>query len=173
MERVLLLNATFEPLQLITQRRAVVMVFGERVEVIAARDDGSQFRSPTQSIPIPSIVRLTTYVKVPFRASQPPLSRKAVLLRDNHRCAYCQGHADTVDHVIPRSRGGLHDWANVVAACKRHNLQKGNRFLHELGWELPFQPKAPIGPLWRWRHLGDIDPRWEPFLGISAEAPAA
>jgi 5-methylcytosine-specific restriction endonuclease McrA len=173
MERVLLLNATFEPLQLLTPRRAVVMVLGERADVIAERDDGLAFRSPTFRLPIPSIVRLRTYVKVPFRATQPPLSRKAVLLRDGHRCAYCQGHADTVDHVIPRSRGGRHEWVNVVAACKRHNLQKGDRLLHELGWELPFQPKAPVGPLWRWRHLGEVDPRWELYLGPPSRRSAA
>jgi hypothetical protein len=62
---------------------------------------------------------------------------------------------------------------NVVAACKRHNLQKGNRFLHEIGWELPFKPEAPVGPLWRWKHLEDIDPRWEPFIGPTAAQSAA
>jgi 5-methylcytosine-specific restriction endonuclease McrA len=173
MERVLLLNATFEPLQLVTPRRAIILILGGRADVVESREDGAEFRSPTHSIQVPSIARLTSYVRIPFRASQPPLSRKAVLIRDGHRCAYCQGHADTVDHVIPRSRGGRHEWVNVVAACKRDNLQKGNRLLHELGWELPFTPAAPAGPLWRWRHLGEIDPRWEPYLGPSATQSAA
>ena len=170
MERVLLLNATYEPLQLVTARRAVVLVLGERAEVVAPRSDEAVFRSPRAATPVPSIVKLRHFVRVPFRATQPPLSRRAVLLRDRHRCAYCQGHADTIDHVVPRSRGGRHEWANVVAACKRHNLQKGDRFLEEIGWELPFEPAAPAGLLWRWRHLGEVDPLWAPYLGEAQSA---
>ena len=146
------------------------MVLGERAEVVDPRSDGEAFHSPTMTLAVPSIVRLTTFVKIPYRATQAPLSRRAVLTRDANRCAYCSGAADTVDHVIPRSRGGTHEWTNVVAACKRHNLQKGNRLLSELGWELAFQPQAPTGPLWRWRHLGQIDPEWEPYLGSARSA---
>ena len=170
MERVLLLNATFEPLQLLTSRRAVVLLLCERADVVAARENAPVFRSPMTSTPVPSIVKLRTFVRIPYRASTPPLSRRAVLLRDAHRCAYCQGHADTIDHVVPRSRGGSHEWENVVAACKRHNLQKGDRLLHELGWELPFPPQAPTGLLWRWQHLGDVDPLWEPYVGSTQSA---
>jgi 5-methylcytosine-specific restriction endonuclease McrA len=87
-----------------------------------------------------------------------------VLRRDGGRCAYCSAPADTVDHVIPRSRGGRHDWANVVAACQQDNLAKGDQLLDELGWALPFQPHAPEGHLWRLRHLSDVDPLWAPYL---------
>ncbi len=165
MERVLLLNASCEPLQLVTARRAITLLIGERAEVVAARNDALAFRSPSTETRVPSIVRLRNYVKVPFRSTQPPVSRRAVLLRDQYRCGYCDGHADTIDHVMPRSRGGRHEWTNVIAACKRHNLQKGDRLLHEIGWELLFEPTAPSGLLWRWRHLGEIDPLWEPYLG--------
>jgi 5-methylcytosine-specific restriction endonuclease McrA len=165
MGRVLLLNASFEPLQLITPRRAVLLVLLERAEVVARHDDAPRFRAPSAEVVVPSVVRLRHYVKVPFRAHQPPLSRRAVLARDHHRCAYCGNHADTVDHVVPRSRGGQHVWTNVVAACKRHNLQKGNRLLAELGWELRREPTAPSGLLWRWRHLDEVDPLWSDYLG--------
>jgi len=170
MERVLLLNATYEPLQLLSARRAVVLVLCDRAEIVAKEDDAPILHAPSMSVPVPSILRLTHYVRVPYRATVPPLSRRAVLARDQHRCAYCRGHADTIDHVIPRSRGGRHEWSNVVAACKRHNLMKGDRFLHEIGWELSFLPKAPEGLLWRWRHLGEVNPLWEPYIG---EAPTA
>lgn len=164
MGRVLLLNASFEPLQLITARRAVVMVMGERVDVVAQHDDAPRFRSQTTATAVPSVVRLRHYVKVPYRAMQPPLSRRAVLARDRHRCAYCGNHADTIDHVVPKSRGGRHEWTNLVAACKQHNLQKGNRLLSEIGWELRHEPAPPAGLLWRWRHLEGIDPLWLQFL---------
>ena len=64
----------------------------------------------------------------------------------------------------PGSRGGRHEWTNVVAACRRHNMQKGDRLLEELGWRLHFEPRAPDGPWWRWRHVADPDPLWAPYL---------
>ena len=165
MERVLLLNASFEPLQLVTARRAIVLVMCERADVVAQHDDAPRFRSPNRETTVPSVIKLRHYVRVPFRAGQAPLSRRGVLARDRHRCAYCGNHADTIDHVVPKSRGGRHEWTNVVAACKLHNLKKGNRLLEEIGWELPREPVAPVGLLWRWRHLEDIDPLWTDFLG--------
>jgi len=170
MGRVLLLNASFEPLQLVTDRRAVLLLVCERADVVAAREGAPVFRSPSVTTTVPSILKLRHYVSVPFRASQPPVSRRGVLLRDQHRCGYCDGHADTVDHIVPRSRGGQDEWTNVVAACKRHNLQKGDRLLHEIGWELLVEPRAPVGVLWRWRHLGDIDPLWIEYLGKAQPA---
>jgi 5-methylcytosine-specific restriction endonuclease McrA len=86
------------------------------------------------------------------------------LARDAHRCAYCDGVGDTIDHVVPRSRGGRHEWTNVVAACRRHNMQKGDRLLEELGWKLRTEPRVPEGISWRWRYLNEIDPLWAPFL---------
>ena len=170
MERVLLLNASYEPLQLVTARRAILMLISNRADAVATHDDPRVFRSPSFEIPIPSVVRLRTYVKIPYQATLPPLSRRAVLIRDRHRCAYCDGPADTVDHVIPRSRGGTHEWLNVVACCKAHNLKKGNRLLSEIGWELLFQPVVPVGMLWKWRHLGEADPLWAQVLGEAVNA---
>ena len=92
------------------------------------------------------------------------MTRRSLLLRDSYRCAYCLEHADTIDHVVPRSRGGRHEWTNVVAACRRHNMQKGDRLLEEIGWRMHFEPRVPDGPWWRWRHLPDPDPLWAPYL---------
>jgi 5-methylcytosine-specific restriction endonuclease McrA len=162
--RVLLLNATFEPLQLVSERRAVVLVLAGRAEALVIPEDAALCRSTSLTVQVPSIVRLHNVVRLPSRVRTPPLTRRAVLLRDNHKCAYCLEPGDTVDHVVPRSRGGGHEWTNVVTACRRHNTLKGDRLLDELGWSLRIEPKIPDGPWWRWRHLHDPDPLWEPFL---------
>jgi 5-methylcytosine-specific restriction endonuclease McrA len=145
MGRVLLLNATYEPLQLVSDRRAVVLLLVGRAEAVATHDEPRIIRSPRLSVTVPSIVRLTTLVRLPPHARIPPVTRRAVLARDRQRCAYCGEHADTVDHIVPRSRGGVHDWSNVVAACRRHNVEKGDRLLEELGWRLRHEPSAPQG----------------------------
>jgi 5-methylcytosine-specific restriction endonuclease McrA len=168
MERVLLLNATYEPLALVSDRRAVILMLGGRAEPIAFRPDAVVFHSELLDVEVPSIVRLSHMVRIPRWARTPPLTRRAVLRRDNGQCAYCSEPADTVDHVIPRSRGGRHEWGNVVASCKRDNLSKGDRLLSELGWSLGFHPSAPDGHLWRLRHLTEVDPQWEPYLAAAS-----
>lgn len=162
--RVLLLNATFEPLQLVSERRAVVLMLAGRAEAIAMPDEPEVCRSSSLVIEIPAIVRLHDMVKLPSKIRTPPLTRRSLLLRDSYRCAYCLEHADTIDHVVPRSRGGRHEWTNVVAACRRHNMQKGDRLLEEIGWRMHFEPRVPDGPWWRWRHVPDPDPLWAPYL---------
>ncbi len=168
MERVLLLNATYEPLALVSDRRAIVLVLAGRAEPVAFRPSGRVFHSAQLSVEVPAIVRLSQIVRIPRWARTPPLTRRAVLRRDNGVCAYCSEMADTVDHVVPRSKGGQHEWTNVVASCKRDNLLKGDRLLSELGWSLPFKPRAPDGHLWRLRHLAEVDPLWEPYLAAAS-----
>jgi 5-methylcytosine-specific restriction endonuclease McrA len=157
----LVLNATYEPLCVVPMRRAVVLVLAEKA-VVVERTDGT-LHSERQSVEIPSVVRLSHYVRVPYRKGV-PLTRRAVLERDDHRCAYCPRRADTVDHVVPRSRGGQHVWTNVVAACCRCNHKKGSHLLCELGWTLPFRPGEPpatVALLVGWARR---DPAWEPYL---------
>ncbi|HMD45660.1 MAG TPA: HNH endonuclease [Acidimicrobiales bacterium] len=168
MGRVLLLNATYEPLALVSDRRAVVLVLAGRAEAVAFRPETPVFRSAHLVIEVPAIVRLCHMVRIPRWARTPPLTRRAVLRRDSGRCAYCTEPADTIDHVVPRSRGGRHEWSNVVAACKRDNLLKGDQLLSELGWSLGFKPAAPEGHLWRLRHLSEVDPLWEPYLAAAS-----
>jgi 5-methylcytosine-specific restriction endonuclease McrA len=168
MGRVLLLNATFEPLQLVSERRAVVLLLNGRAESIATAEDAQICHSQSLAVPVPSIVRLHTMVKLPTRMRTPPLTRRSLLLRDGYRCAYCLGYADTIDHVIPRSRGGRHEWSNVVAACRRDNMKKGDRLLEELGWRLSVEPRVPEGLSLKWRHLPDPDPLWAPFLPLAS-----
>lgn len=159
----LLLNATYEPIRVISAKRAVLLLVVEVAEMV--EDSGECFHSAGgKVVPVPSVLRLLRRVKVPMRASL-PITRRNVVARDNHRCAYCGGKADTVDHVKPRSRGGRHSWENVVAACKPCNSLKDDRTLAELGWKLPFKPYAPKGQLWIYAGLVEDDVRWRDYLG--------
>ena len=117
------------------------------------------------SVPIPTVVRLARFVRVPYRR-EVPLTRRAVLDRDAHTCAYCAGRADTIDHVRPRSRGGLHTWTNVVAACARCNHRKGDRLLSDIGWHLPTPPAAPPATVAVVMGWASRDPSWEPYLEL-------
>ena len=117
---------------------------------------------------MPSVVRLTRYVRVPYR-THVGLSRRAIFARDGGRCAYCRGSAETIDHVFPRSRGGLHAWENVVAACARCNHSKGDKTPAELGWRLHALPAAPK----RRRLAGARAPRPRPPLGRLARPARA
>jgi 5-methylcytosine-specific restriction endonuclease McrA len=97
-----------------------------------------------------------------------PVSRRGVLRRDNHRCGYCGSAASTIDHVMPRSRGGKDTWENLVACCLRCNNLKGDRTPAEMNWNLQLNPRAPHGMTWLVRGIERAQPDWEEFL-----APAA
>lgn len=165
----LLLNATFEPLCVVSSRRAVVLVLTEKAVPVEDGDDA--FHSVTTTVRVPSVVRLTRYVRVPYRA-QVPLTRKAVFARDGGRCAYCGAPATSLDHVMPRSRGGPHAWENVVASCARCNHTKADRIIAELGWRLRTVPRAPTGTVWRVLGSRTPDPRWQSYL-VDGEAATA
>ena len=161
MSGALVLNATYEPLCVVPLRRAVVLVLAEKAIVVEA--GAEVMHSARTSIQVPTVVRLSRYVRVPYRR-EVPLTRRAVLDRDTHLCMYCGIRADTIDHVRPRSRGGLHVWTNVVAACARCNHRKGDRLLSELGWHLevaPSQPPATVAVVMGWAKK---DPAWQRYL---------
>lgn len=157
----LVLNATYEPLGVVPQRRAVVLVLAHRATVVES--GAGAFHAERVCVPVPRVVRLTRYVAVPYRGGV-PLTRRTLFERDGHRCAYCEGRAETVDHVVPRSRAGAHDWANVVAACRRCNHQKSDRLLGELGWELRFTPRTPSRTLTLLRGHARSEPTWAPYV---------
>jgi 5-methylcytosine-specific restriction endonuclease McrA len=138
-------------------------------KAVCVVDGDGILHSARTALPVPSVVRLTHYVRVPYRAHV-GLSRRAVFARDGGRCAYCSGPAETIDHVMPRSRGGQHDWDNVVAACARCNHSKGDRLITELGWRLHRQPAPPRGQAWRVLGHRTPDPRWSDWLDLPAAA---
>ena len=157
----LVLNATYEPLCVVGARRAVVLVITGKAVAVAAAD--TVMHSERTDVPVPVVVRLSRFVRVPFRATV-PLTRRAVFARDGGRCVYCGAPATSLDHVVPRSRGGAHAWDNVVSACSRCNHIKADRTVADLGWRLARQPTAPIGSAWTVVGGRRIDPRWLPWL---------
>ena len=159
----LLLNATYEPLCVVSSRRAIVLVLGAKAEAVDVTDE--EVHAERIALAVPIVVRLTRYVRVPYPA-QVPLSRRAVFTRDGSTCVYCGGSATSIDHVVPRSRGGTHTWDNVVAACRRCNHTKADRSLAEMGWVLPHPPRTPSGAAWRLLGTRTVDPRWRDWLGM-------
>jgi 5-methylcytosine-specific restriction endonuclease McrA len=159
--RSLILNATFEPLGVVAHRRAIVLVLGEKAEIVER--NGALYHSEHLAIEAPSVIRLRYYVRVPRRLHVAP-SRKAVFLRDGHSCQYCGRPAENVDHVMPRSRGGGHTWDNVVASCRRCNGRKENRLPGEVGLKLRHPPKAPHDGFWLRLLVGQAEPEWLPYL---------
>lgn len=166
MTAALVLNASYEPLGVVALRRAVVLVLSEKAFVVEAGT--VTLHSERQSLLAPSVVRLARYVRVPYRHCV-PLSRRAVMARDRHICAYCTRRADTMDHVQPRSRGGRHEWTNVVAACASCNHRKGDRLLSELGWALTSVPVQPTAPVALALSSRTVEPVWHRYLGVGDE----
>jgi 5-methylcytosine-specific restriction endonuclease McrA len=162
---VLLLNATYTPLRIITLKRAVVLVLQQKAEIVEEEPD-RLVRAARISLPAPKVIRLTRFVKVPYRG-RIPLTGRAVLVRDKHVCAYCGRRANTIDHVVPKSRDGKHSWENVVAACTACNAKKSNRLLSELGWNLSFKPFAPKGNFWLVFGITEPDPVWDQYLAVA------
>jgi 5-methylcytosine-specific restriction endonuclease McrA len=159
MGRALVLNASHQPLAVISARRAVVLVLKDKAEVLVA--DGEVYRSERLAVEAPSVLRLRHFVHVPYRATA-PLTRRAVFARDDWTCQYCGAQAENLDHVVPKSKGGLHVWENVVAACRRCNSRKENRLPEDAGLHLARRPFAP--PDGFRLSLGHLEPEWEPFL---------
>ncbi|CAN5803352.1 HNH endonuclease [soil metagenome] len=162
MARALVLNATYEPLSVVSTRRAVVLVMRQKASVVVARDE--LWASERTTVTVPSVVRLVSFVRVPYRRTV-PVTRRAVFGRDSHMCQYCGGMAESLDHVLPRSRGGEHTWDNVVACCRPCNIRKGDRLPDEAGFTLPRKPRAPRHFAWIYASAGySLDPDWQPYL---------
>ena len=159
--RALVLNATYEPICVVSSRRALILVLGEKAEIVHAT--AFEFRSERTRVPEPSVVRLVQYVRVP-RQTRVAITRRAVFARDGHRCQYCGGQAENIDHVVPRSRGGGHTWENVVAACRRCNSAKEDRLLEESTFVLRRRPIAPRSGVSLLAASGELRADWEPYV---------
>lgn len=166
--RVLLLNATYEPLTALPLRRAVVLLLAGKADVVHGDPSGLVLHSAGTSVQVPSVIRLRSYVRVPYRA-RIPMTRAALMHRDRFRCAYCGGKAETIDHVVPRSRGGEHSWENCVACCSDCNHRKADTMLSELGWTLRTVLVPPKGRHWRLLVAAEaVEPEWARYLGEPA-----
>jgi 5-methylcytosine-specific restriction endonuclease McrA len=164
--RTLVLNAGYEPLAVVSFRRALVLVMNHKATVLAA-DSEHPVVAATFAAPRPSVIVLTRYVRLPH-TRQIPVSRRGVLRRDSHKCAYCGKAASTIDHVQPRSRGGRDTWENLVACCLRCNNIKSDRTPLEMGWSLRFVPKAPHGVGWVVRGVEQPQAVWDEYLAAAA-----
>jgi 5-methylcytosine-specific restriction endonuclease McrA len=163
MQQVLVLNASYEPLNVCSVRRAHVLVWKGKAEILESSADG--LRSASNTYPWPHVIRLVQYVRVP-RAVQRKISRRALFARDGWRCVYCgDGHGRlTLDHVVPRSRGGESSWENVVTSCASCNHKKGNRLLEETQMTLSFVPRPPAPALFIQIAAPRIPSGWQPYL---------
>src|SRR5256885_3948386 len=140
--RVLVLNATYEPINVCTVRRAVVLLLKEKAELL----DQAAWRlhSEHQTHARPTVIRLTAYVKVPRDTHRRKITRRAVFARDSWTCQYCGSRSNlTVDHVVPKSKGGVSTWENIVASCAPCNRRKGNALARQVGMHLLRQPRTP------------------------------
>jgi len=173
MTSVLLLNMSYEPLGVVTHRRALSLLLRGRVE--AACEESLEMHGPSYILHIPRVIRLRRYINVPRRSVI--WSRKAVLRRDRYTCGYCGAKIGdkrrgrvldkgsfTVDHILPASRGGKNTWGNTICACAPCNQRKANRTPHEANMKLLWEPKTP-----RVTYLvasGDIPAAWKAYLEI-------
>lgn len=159
--KVLVLNASYEPLNVCNWRRAVVLVFKGKAEQV---EHNGKVIYP--NFHIPTVIRLRKYITVPYK--EIPLTRKNLMYRDHYSCQYCGIKSTnlTIDHVTPRSKGGADTWDNVVACCQRCNVKKGNRTPKEAGTKLLKQPRIPVGHLYfEIRRLATSDfPDWKKYI---------
>ncbi|MBA7637692.1 hypothetical protein ES703_45338 [subsurface metagenome] len=162
---VLVLNQSYEPLNICRVRRAVVLIYQNKAEML---ENGSGFiHSVSREFPVPSVIRLATIIRRPPRSTR-KLTRLEVFKRDHYTCQYCGKETRnlTLDHVIPRYRGGQHTWENVVSACVRCNRRKAGRTPQEAGMRLthhPFQPRI-TGLFYIPAHYPQVRSEWQKYL---------
>jgi len=170
-EWTLLLNNTFEPLKVVTWKKAIIMVMLEKVEVIEEYD--RVIRGVRFALRLPAVIRLNRFIR--RRTAIVKFSRQNLYVRDKGKCQYCGSTFDykglTYDHVIPRSRGGETEWTNVVTCCIACNLKKGGRTPEEAGMSLIRKPKAPIWIPLLTMSLGIAEPPdpWKDYLYLNVE----
>ena len=164
--RTLILNATYQPLSIATAKRSISLLLSNKINVI--KKSNLELRSESSIITIPKVAALNYYVKAPY-ARRVALNRENIFIRDKYLCQYCGKEAESIDHVIPKSKGGEHEWQNVVACCKKCNLIKADKYLNQTILKLVDFPSVPEGNVWIKTIIGsNPDPEWKEFL-ISAE----
>ncbi len=161
--RVLILNQSYEPISICSVKKALVMVFLRKADIIAERK-GRMVRTSSSSFPFPGVIRLQRYIRMPYRKVE--LSRRNIMRRDGNKCQYCGrgGVYLTIDHVLPKSRGGKDSWENLVAACIRCNSKKGNRTPEEANMPLLNKPYRPNHLLFLKLFMDKVEDCWKPFL---------
>lgn len=164
--KTLILNAGFEPLQLVSWQRALCLVLSEKAEVVSSYH--RVIRSVSHEFQLPSVIRLVTYVRRISRFEVIRCTRKNVLQRDQYQCQYCgvicSKQNATIDHVTPKSKGGKTTWENSVTACMRCNLKKGSKSLEQLSLKLLRQPRKPRMSEFLRASRQELKSDWLPYL---------
>ncbi len=162
----MVLNQSYEPLSICNLRKAIVLIYLGKAESVI-NDDRKKLHSVDSTYPWPSIIRISKFIKVPYK--KVVLTRKNILRRDGYKCAYC-GRSDlplTVDHVIPKARGGDETWENLITACTVCNNKKGDRTPEEARMKLFYKPFKPSHIMFIKNVVGRLDERWKPYLYLS------
>ncbi len=156
------MNQNYEPLQVCSARRAVVLLFQGKAEMIETAD-GIKIHTVTREYALPSVVRLWHYRKVPYKRIM--LTRKNIITRDNNRCQYCGSTKGpmTIDHVIPKRMGGDDSWENLICACAKCNNKKGDHTPEQAQMHILKKPTMPTFITFIQRNVSIAD-RWRPFL---------
>lgn len=161
-QKVLVLNADFRALSVCSVPKAFLLVYLNKAEVVN-NADGKALRTVSTSFPMPSVIRLLRYVNMPYRGVV--LSRQNIFKRDGYQCVYCGSKNNlTLDHVVPRSKGGKTSWTNLVTACQDCNSKKGDLTVEEAGLKLPYEPFRPsfVMFLKEFSRIGEEN--WKDFL---------
>lgn len=159
---VLVLNQDYQPLSVCSVQRSVKLLFLEKAEML--HDDPDRvIRSVNEKFAYPSVIRLRHYIHLPYQRIV--LTRRNLMKRDRYTCQYCSKKTDlTIDHVLPRSRGGKDSWENLVTACNKCNVQKGNRTPDEAKMPLKVKPYRPIHITFFQNIMGGVQDHWKPYL---------
>lgn len=163
----MVLNQDYTPLTVCSVERAFLLVFLNKAELVSPVPDVF-LHTVDRAFPAPSVIRIDRYVRVPYKGVV--LSRQNIFRRDNHECQYCGTNRDlTLDHLIPRSKGGTSNWKNLVTACRHCNARKGDYGLEEVGMKLRRHPFKPSYIMFLKTSNGSLFDEWRPFLQIKSQ----
>lgn len=161
--KVLVLNQDYSALSICSVPKAFLLVFMNKAELVAESPD-EQLRSVHETFPKPTVIRLHRYINMPYRGVM--LTRQNIFRRDGYQCQYCGSREHlTLDHVIPKSRGGKTHWDNLITACRRCNSRKGDCTPEQSGLRLRQRPFKPSFLMFIRDFSGPVDEQWLPFLG--------
>lgn len=160
--KALVLNIDYSPITVCTVQRAFLLVYLRKAELVKANNSYS-FHTVNETFAMPAVIKLTRYVNIPYKGVS--LSRENVFKRDGFECQYCGTKKElTIDHIIPKAKGGKTSWNNLVTACKKCNSKKGNFTLEEAGLQLSFQPYKPSYIMYLRTLSGNNYSEWKPYL---------
>jgi len=160
--KVLVLNQSYEPLMVINAKRAIVLIIKEKVKMLEKYSEN--IRSVQNSFDLPSVIRLNFYVHLKYKDIV--LNRRNILKRDDYKCQYCSKQTTplTLDHIIPKNKGGKDSWENLVAACSKCNTRKGDTLLKHMDMKLLKKPRKPSKLFQLQTYVNKKQDNWKQYL---------